>query len=166
MNDDKTHWYAVHTKPRWEKKVAANLDDAGIKYYCPLNKVMRQWSDRKKVIQDPLFKGYVFVQIADEDKVQVLQVHGVVNFVHWLGKPAKIQHSEIDTIRHFLNEFDNVEVAEMGMQVNNTVRVKQGLLMNYKGILIELKGSKATVHINSMGLVLSAVFDKKNLEIV
>ena len=166
MDDNTSYWYAVHTRPRWEKKVAALLDSAAIHHYCPLNKVMRQWSDRKKVVQEPLFKGYVFVLLSDEDRVKALQINGVVNFVHWLGKPAKIPHSEIDTIRHFLNEFDNVKVVETGLQVNKTVKVKQGLLMNYKGILIELLGNNAKVRIDSMGLVLSAVFDKKNLEVV
>ena len=166
MQQENTYWYAVYTRPRWEKKVSVLLQDKGIVHYCPLNKVSRQWSDRKKVVLDPLFKGYVFVQVEEAHKWELLEVNGIVNYVYWLGKPAKIRDQEIDTIRRFLNEFADVEVVETGLQVLNKVRIKQGVLMNYKGILLELQGNRAKVRIESMGLQLSAYFDKKNLELV
>ena len=68
MNENNKYWYAVYTRPRWEKKVASLLDDKDIVHYCPLNKVTRQWSDRKKVVMEPLFKGYIFVQVTEEKK--------------------------------------------------------------------------------------------------
>ena len=142
------------------------LQDKGIENYCPLNKVMRQWSDRKKAVLEPLFKGYVFVQVDEAAKWELLTINGIVNYVYWLGKPARIREDEIDTIRRFLNEFEDIEVTEAGLQANTTVRVKQGVLMNYKGIVLEVQGNKARVRIESMGLQLSAVFDKKNLELV
>jgi transcription antitermination factor NusG len=58
----KKHWYAIYTNPRWEKKVDKLLTEAGIESYCPLNTVMRKWSDRMKKVEEPLFKSYVFVQ--------------------------------------------------------------------------------------------------------
>ena len=166
MNDNTPYWYAVHTRPRWEKKVATLLQYKGIENYCPLNKVMRQWSDRKKAVLEPLFKGYVFVQIDEKAKWDILNINGIVNYVHWLGKPAKIRDREIDTIRRFLNEFEDIEVTETALQVNSAVQVKQGVLMNYKGIVLELNGNRAKVKIESMGIQLSAFFDKKNLELV
>ena len=166
MKDNTPYWYAVYTRPRWEKKVAGLLDEKGYEYYCPLNKVMRQWSDRKKVVMEPLFKGYVFVQVAEDKKWELMNINGIVNYVYWLGKPAKIRESEIETIRKFLNEFSDVEVIEAGLGVNSEVRIKKGVLMNYRGILLELQGSKAKVRIESMGLMLSAYFDKSNLEVV
>ena len=127
---------------------------------------MRQWSDRKKTILEPLFKGYVFVQVDEAAKWELLTINGIVNYVHWLGKPAKIKNSEIDTIRRFLNEFEDIEVTENNMAVNKAVQVKQGVLMNYRGIVLELNGNRAKVKIESMGIQLSAYFDKKNLELV
>ena len=127
---------------------------------------MRQWSDRKKVVMEPLFKGYVFVQVPEDKKWELMNINGIVNYVYWLGKPAKIRESEIETIRKFLNEFSDVEVTETGLKVNSEVRIKQGVLMNYKGILLELQGSKAKVKIESMGIQLSAYFDKANLEVM
>jgi len=166
MIDNLNIWYAVHTRPRWEKKVAELLDERGYVYYCPLNKVMRQWSDRKKIVFEPLFKGYVFVQVAEDKKWELLQVNGIVNFVYWLGKPAKIRENEIETIRKFLNEFSGVEVTDSTLPVSSTVRIKQGVMMNYQGILLEVQGNRAKVRIESMGLQLSAVFDKRNIELV
>ena len=146
--------------------MAKLLEEKGIENYCPLNKVIKQWSDRRKVILEPIFKSYVFVQIADAGKWDLKKVNGILNFVYWLGKPAVIKDEEIDTIRKFLNEFSNVEVVESNqLTVNTKVRIRQGVMMNYHGILVELSGNRAKVKIDSMGISLSAHFDKKNLEL-
>jgi len=166
MKEDTRYWYAVYTKPRWEKKVASLLEAKGIEYYCPLNKVVKQWSDRKKTVLEPLFKSYVFVQVEDNRKWELLKINGIVNYVHWLGKPAKIKESEIDTVRKFLNEFGAVNVVDETSAINSRVKIKHGVLMNYHGILLEVLGNRASVKIESMGLQLTAVFDKKNIEII
>jgi transcription antitermination factor NusG len=160
----KKNWYAVYTKPRWEKKVAAMLLEKGIENYCPINKVIRQWSDRKKMVMEPVFKGYVFVKLEENKKWQVKDVTGILNFVYWLGKPAVIRDEEIDTIRKFLNEFEDVQVEPKGVVVNSEVRIRQGVLMNYHGIVVEVLGNRAVVKIETLDIQLSAHFDKKNLE--
>jgi len=165
MDTNKSYWYAVYTKPRWEKKVALLLTEKGYENYCPLNKVTKQWSDRRKVVLEPVFKSYVFVKAEDAKKWDLRKINGIMNFVYWLGKPAVIKDEEINTIRKFLNEFSDVQVAdERGLKVNTQVRIKQGLMMNYQGMLIELSGNRAKVRIESMGISLQAQFDKKNLE--
>ena len=164
MSEINLNWYAVNTRPRWEKKVAQILDVKGIENYCPLNKVVKQWSDRKKIIFEPLFKGYVFVRVEEQKKWDLKRIEGILNYVYWLGKPAKIKPEEINIIKKFLNEFSEIVVEKIGLQVNQKVRIRQGVLMNYEGILLELSGSRAFVKIESMGLQLSAHFDKKNLE--
>jgi transcription antitermination factor NusG len=167
MAENKTYWYAVYTKPRWEKKIARLLDEKGIENYCPLNKVIKQWSDRKKVVLEPVFKSYVFVKVAEEHKWDLKKITGVLNFVYWLGKPAQIREDEIVTIKKFLNEFADVKIEDAAkLTVNTKVRVKQGVLMNYRGLLVEVTGTKAKVKIESMGICLYAQFDKKNLEAI
>lgn len=161
------NWYAVYTKPRWEKKVAKLLDEKGIENYCPLNKVVKQWSDRKKVVMEPIFKSYVFVRVEDKEKFELKSISGILNFVHWLGKPAIVRDEDITTIRKFLNEFGEVTVSEIDqLKVNAKVRVKQGIMMNYLGLLVEVMGNKVKVRIESMGIYLFAQFDKKNLELL
>jgi transcription antitermination factor NusG len=157
------NWYVVYTKPRWEKKISRLLDDKGIKNYCPLNRMERQWSDRKKIIYEPLFKGYVFVNVIEEEKWALKNIEGIINFVYWLGKPAKVRQDEIERIQKFLQEFENVEVSENKVIKDDSVIITQGVLMNYKGIVVEVVGSRARVQIDSMGIRLSALFDKKNL---
>ncbi|MFT3679135.1 MAG: UpxY family transcription antiterminator [Ferruginibacter sp.] len=166
MSEKNTYWFAVYTKPRWEKKVASVLTEMGIENYCPLNKVIRQWSDRKKVILEPLFKSYVFVRVEESEKWEITKINGILNYVYWLGKPAHIKNEEINVIKKFLNEFSDVEVYHNKLKINSMVRIKQGIMMNYHGILIELAGNKAKVQIESMGLQLQAQFDKNNLEIL
>jgi transcription antitermination factor NusG len=166
MLENNSYWYAVYTKPRWEKKVAQLLDEKGIENYCPLNKVIKQWSDRKKLVLEPVFKSYVFVRIADDNKWELKKINGILNFVYWLGKPAVIKEEEIVTIKKFLNEFGTVEIEEQNqLKLNSKVRIKHGIMMNYQGMLLELSGNRAKVRIDSMGICLNAQFDKNNLEI-
>ena len=115
---------------------------------------------------EPLFKGYVFVNIAEDERVEVRRTDGVVNFVYWNGKPAIVRKEEIETIQRFLSEFSDVEVEEGQLEVNKQVVIKNGLLVNYHGIVLEILGSKAKVAIESLGLKLSATIDKKNLQMV
>jgi transcription antitermination factor NusG len=161
-----SYWHALYTKPRWEKKVADLLDAKGVEHYCPLNKIIKQWSDRKKVVLEPLFKSYVFVKVDEAKKWDLLKIAGVLNYVTWLGKPAKIKETEIDTIRRFLKEFSSVEVVNDILEVNARVKVKQGALMDYQGILMRISGNKVSVRIESMGLQLITLLDKKNLELI
>ena len=160
MNEN---WYVIYTIPRWEKKVNQLLTDRGFTTYCPLNKVEKKWSDRRKIVEEPLFKGYVFVQIADAIKWEVRKVNGVINFVHWLGKPAIVPQSEIDTIRKFMNEYEQVEITKMAVDKDSRVKVTRGILMHHEGIVIDVNGSQARVAIDSLGLCLTATFHKSNL---
>ncbi len=106
-------WYAVYTKSRCEKKVANQLSQKGIEYYCPLNRVQKQWSDRKKIIFEPLFNSYVFVKISSEEQLAVRQTSGILNFVYWLSKPAVIRNDEIEIIKQFLNEHSFVKLEKV-----------------------------------------------------
>lgn len=165
MNIEK-NWYVVYTRPRWEKKIAEKLLAAGIEHYCPVNKVSRQWSDRRKIVLEPVFKGYVFVRLEDKKKWDIRNVSGILNFVHWLGKPARIRDEEIDTIRKFLFEFDDVQVEKKDFGMNDKVRITKGVLMDYEGMVLSVYGNRAVVKIDSMDLQLSAHFDIKSLEVL
>ncbi len=164
MEEKEKKWYVVYTRPRWEKKIAALLVEKGIENYCPLNKVTKQWSDRKKIVLEPLFKGYIFICIDENSKWDIKSIDGIINYIYWLGKPAVVKESEINTIRKFLHEFEDVKVTEQHPKVHESVIIKQGILMNYKGIIIEIVGNKAKVLIEGMGLQLTAIFERKNLE--
>ncbi len=160
---ENSFWYVVYTRPRWEKKIASILDSRGIENYCPLNRIQKQWSDRKKIVLEPLFKGYIFIKISESQKWDIKQIAGIINYVYWLGKPAKVKEEEIITIKKFLSEFENVEVTEQSIKISSKVIISQGILMNYNGVVVEVLGNKARVQIDSMGIRLSAILDKKYL---
>jgi transcription antitermination factor NusG len=161
-------WYAVYTKPRWEKKIHRLLQEKQIESYCPLNRVHRRWSDRIKVVQEPLFKSYVFVRIADADKSAVRMVEGVVNFVYWLGKPAIIKDKEIEVIRQFLNEYQNIEVQPVNNHIEpgNKVMVERGILMGRKGIVRQVLHNRVELLIESIGFMLIAHVDKSKITLL
>ncbi|SIR44023.1 transcription termination/antitermination protein NusG [Pontibacter lucknowensis] len=156
-------WYAVYTKPRWEKKVADLLTLKEIQSYCPLNKVTRQWSDRKKVLHEPLFTSYVFVHLSDKQIREVKEVDGVINLVHWLGKPAVIRDEEIEAIRNFLNEHSNVQLEKTSVCVNDPVKVSRGFLQDKEGTVVAIKNNTVRVALPSLGYVMYANLEKSSV---
>lgn len=156
-------WYAIYTRPRWEKKVNGLLSQKGIESYCPLNKVRRKWSDRIKLVEEPLFKSYVFVKIDESARTKVRMTNGVVNFVYWNGKPAIIKEKEIQVIRRFLDEFENVEVTKINFEPDDRVKVISGPMMEQEGKVLEVKNKVAKVCIDSLGYMLVAYIDKSKL---
>ncbi len=156
-------WLAVYTRPRWEKKIDSLLQERGIESYCPLNKVRRKWSDRIKVVEEPLFKSYVFVKITDEDRTAVRMMGGVINFVYWEGKPAVIKEREIATIRKFLDEYENVEVKPLELALHQRVRVTAGPFMDQEGKVLSVRKKAVKVAIDSLGYVLIAYIERTKL---
>jgi transcription antitermination factor NusG len=156
-------WLAVYTRPRWEKKVNQLFTEKGLESYCPLNKVERKWSDRVKVIEEPLFKSYVFVKVNDEDRKTVRMTNGAINFVYWDGKPAIIKEKEIAAIKRFLDEYENVEARSVQLKVNQRVRVTNGTLMDQEGKVLDLRRKTARVAIDSLGYILVAYIERTKL---
>ena len=156
-------WYALYTKPRWEKKVHRLLADKKIESYCPLNKVRRKWSDRMKTVEEPLFKSYVFVRITSEEQTQVRMTNGVVNFVYWQGRPAIVKDREIEVIRRFLNEFENVQAEPLNIETDSRVRIRQGIFMDKEAKVLRVQGNQVKVIIESIGYSLVALVARSNL---
>ncbi len=156
-------WYVIYTRPRWEKKVYSLLTAKSIESYCPLNKVRRKWSDRVKLVEEPLFKSYVFVKTDEEGRLPVRMTDGVVNFVYWNSKPAIVKEKEIQTIKKFLNEHEQVALVKMDLKPNDKVVITSGPLMDKEGKVLEVKNKVAKVIIESLGYILVADIDKSKL---
>jgi transcription antitermination factor NusG len=166
MNQLTKNWYVVYTRPRWEKKVAKQLEQKGIEHYCPLTRVQRQWSDRKKIIFEPLFTSYVFVCLEETEQPSVKQLSGVMNFVYWLKKPAMVRHEEIRVIKRFLSEYDNVKLEKSPVNLNDQVRVISGPLMERQGNVLEIRHKTVKLSLPSLGYLIVAEIDKTNIEIL
>ena len=154
-------WHAIYTRPRWEKKVDQLLKQQGLESYCPLNKVKRKWSDRIKLVEEPLFKSYVFVRISEKEKTPVRMTNGVINFVYWDGKPAIVKDKEIDSIKRFLDEYEHVQAIDI--RPHQRVIVTSGPFMDQEGEVLELRNKMVKVAIDSLGYVLVANIDRSKL---
>ncbi|MCX8020048.1 MAG: UpxY family transcription antiterminator [Chitinophagaceae bacterium] len=156
-------WLAVYTKPRWEKKVFRLLVEKGIESYCPLNKVKRKWSDRIKKVEEPLFKSYVFVKISDKQRTEVRTTQGVINFVYYNGKPAVIREKEIQAIKKFLDEHEEVMAVPVDLKIGDRVKISRGVMMDCEGRILELRRKTAKIAIDSLGYILIAYIEKTKL---
>jgi transcription antitermination factor NusG len=131
-------WYAVVSRSRHEKVAATALDHKGIVSFLPIVSEVHHWSDRRKLVEVPLFPGYVFVQIPNsaEAQLQVLKTIGVLQFVGNRQGPVPIPDKEIAAVRAVLEE--NVACSPYPfLQVGQRVRIRGGSLDGIEGILIE-----------------------------
>ncbi|MEJ7589105.1 MAG: transcription termination/antitermination NusG family protein [Ferruginibacter sp.] len=156
-------WYALFTKPGCEKKVANLLSRKNVENYCPLK---RQVNGRKKVLLEPLFTSYVFVQIAETELVKIRATECVLNFVFWLGKPAVIRDEEIEIMKRFMNEYAIVKMEKIPFGVDGTLRVIGGLPEDNKAHMVSVKNNAVKIVLPSLGYLLIAEVDKTNVEIL
>jgi len=159
-------WLAVYIRPKYERKIIQKLNDKQVEHYCPFTKVVRQWSDRKKVIEVPLFSCYIFVKITDKEMLKVREIDGVINFVYWLQKPAVIKDEEINIIKMFLREYDDVSIEKKHFSKNDTVRITGGPLLFQEGVVKEVFNRTVVVDLPSLGYQMMARIQKQDLEII
>jgi transcription antitermination factor NusG len=159
-------WYAVYTKPRWEKKVAGLLTQKGLENYCPLNKVLKQWHDRKKLVEEPLFTSYVFVFASPAQFTEIKKTDGIINFVYWLGKPAVVREEEIMTIKNFLGQHKEVKLEKTRIKVEDKVQIVQGPLMHKAGTVLEVHHKTIKVLLPTLGYALVAQVEKTSVEVI
>ena len=148
------NWYVVYTKPKWEKKVAEKLAEVGIECYCPLITQIKQWSDRKKAVEVPLFNSYVFVQLEDGNRNAVFQVSGVVRYLFWLGKPAIVKDGEIEIIKTSLSAPNISDISVTSIQVGDRIKLETGAFSNQDAIVQEISNTYYTLVLESLGCVL------------
>jgi transcription antitermination factor NusG len=139
-------WYALYTKSRAEKKVLLELELQGIEAYLPLQRKLRQWSDRKKWVETPLISGYIFVHITLKEYDPVLRTPGVVTYVRFEGKAAIIPDDQIETIKRMMRQSSHaIEVSHELFNEGDPVEVIAGPLIGMQGKLVQFKGSKRVV---------------------
>ena len=138
----------------------------GFLSYCPLHKVRRRWSDRYKIVNEPLFKSYVFVQINEVEMKKVRLIPGFVNFIYWNGKPAIIREKEINIIKKFLNDYTFVAAEPVKLIPNQRIKIMNGILMDEKGIVLQSEKNKVQLILESLGFKLTASLDKTEIQIL
>lgn len=131
------HWYAIYTRPRAEKPVYKRLSEAGIEAFLPLFKTLRQWSDRKKMVEVPLFSSYVFVYVDETDYDKALKTFGVVKYISFEGRAVSIPQKEIDNLKLIINSDADIEVSREHLKPGQNVEVTHGALKGLRGELLK-----------------------------
>jgi len=159
-------WFALYTRARHEKQVHRELVNRGIEAFLPTFKVRRRWSDRYKVIEEPLFKNYLFVNIVDLEQgySDTLRHYGAVSFLTVAGKLATIPAVEIDGIRRLV-ESDLSYGPHPYLKAGRKVRVRSGPLEGCEGLLVRRKGlSRFVLNLNLLQQSVCAEVDADVVE--
>lgn len=134
-------WYAIYTRSRYEKKVSMELEERGLEHFLPLVPQLRYWKDRKKIVNMPIFPGYVFVNIKLSERVRVLQANGVVRFIEFNGSPSPIPDAQIEDVRQLLKYPDRVETTSY-FNCGDPVKITAGPFSGIRGKIIHSRGKQ------------------------
>lgn len=162
-----TRWFACYTRARHEKRVHEQLARRGFETYLPLLAEERQWSDRRKLVEVPLFPGYVFTRFAREAIHHVLTVPGVATVIRHNGVPSPISEVEVENIRRFV-----AALAETGQRPEprpldrgQPVRVMRGPFAGVTGVVVERRGRRRfLVGLSTIGQGMEIDIDGRNLQ--
>ena len=157
------NWYVVYTKPHYEKKVSLLFAKRRIENFCPLNSIRLKSLRRNKLLQEPLFKSYVFVNIYDSDIHLLKQTDGVISLLYWMGKPAIIREDEIETIKEFINDHQNIELERTQVNTSDIVRMIDGPSYSIEGKILALKNKNVKVNLPSLGFTMVAKIEDESI---
>ena len=141
-------WFVLYTKPHHEIKVAKALEKIGIKCYCPVFNILKQYSDRKKKVSQPLLRSYVLVKIQDNDRNKVFGVPGIIRYVFWLGKPA------IELMQNnLLGIYDEISITNLKKGSNLTI--PSGPFEGQEGKVINIFKNRIKLELPSFGILVT-----------
>lgn len=155
--EDNRKWYVIITKSRSEKKVSLGLEKLGIEHFLPLQKQLKQWKDRKKWVEIPLFNSYIFVHTTEQLRNEVFAVPGVVKYLAFRGTPCVLQPEEIERINKICKQEHEITITNRGLLTGDAVEVTEGPLKGLKG-KISHKGNNAYLYIQIENLGFTASF--------
>lgn len=160
-------WFVVYTRARTEKKVFEALMKEQIEAYLPLVKKMRQWSDRKKMVEEPLFRSYVFVKISPREYIKTLNVFGVARFVTFEGKAVPIPENQIKAIRLFTEDPVEEEQLITVITEGQPVRVKSGPMEGLIGTMIKYQNKfRLIIQIDAIGQMINVNIARSRVEAI
>lgn len=139
-------WHALYVRSRSEKKVLSQLEDMGFQAYLPQITVVKPWSDRRKKVEEPLFKSYVFVRSNDKEYISILNVYGVVRFVTFERKAVVVPENQILAIKKFVSDYEHGEEFKMSnnedLKVGQMVRIINGPMKGLVGKLEQIQNKR------------------------
>jgi transcription antitermination factor NusG len=146
QEEPRKYWLAFYTKPRHEFKAETEIAARDIEVFLPKITVLKQWSDRKKKVTEPLFKSYIFAKCNEKERMEVLQLKSIVTNIHFEGKPAHVPDWEIEGIKKMLDSNLDVKVTDE-LREGALVKITDGPLAGIKGIVRDTKHGKKEIAI-------------------
>jgi transcription antitermination factor NusG len=160
-------WYAVYTRSRSEKSLMELLLAKGIEAYVPLRRVIHQWSDRKRVVDEPLIRSYCFVKVSNKDYYEVLNTHGAVRYIWFSGKAASIPERQINLLKVITGSNVEVECLPDTFKPGTRVMVNAGPLVGLTGELVNVSSKKKVIiRLEQLNQVLTLSISPLLIEIV
>jgi transcriptional antiterminator RfaH len=138
-------WYPVYTKARAEKKAFELLSTKGIESYLPLQRRLKQWSDRKKWVEEPLLKSYLFVRISVPQRTEVLMTKGVAGFLYFSGKIASMPERQINELKLVMASPYELEVTATHLEAGEKIVIKAGPLKGLTGEVVAYRSKKQLI---------------------
>jgi transcriptional antiterminator RfaH len=135
-------WYPVYTKPRAEKKAWRSLTEKGIEAYLPLKRQQKQWSDRKKWVEEPVIKSYLFVRITEKGLADVLMTRGIARFIYFGGKITSMPDRQVDDLKLLMASAFELEITEENLLPGEKIVVKAGPLKGMLGEIVSYRSQK------------------------
>ena len=168
MLSSEPKWVAVYTNPRAEKKTEQILTDSGFEVYLPLRRELHTWSDRKKWVETPLLKSYLFAKITSRQEMTLREAVGVVTLIRFRGEVATIPESEIQMMKDFINAEYEIQVrSSEQLMVGKRVRIKSGSLAGKEGMLVSgCEDGNFAVEITGISMAMVIYVDSDILEII
>ena len=147
------NWFVLYVKPKQELKVAQQLANINVEAYAPYKKEIRQWSDRKKKIDVPLFTSYVFVKLLEKERSLVFDVPGVVRYLFWLSQPAIVRDKEIETLKSWLKHDDFQDSVVSQYKPGDNITINNGILKGKEVQIEEVGRSTMRMILKELGVV-------------
>ncbi len=138
-------WYAIYTKSRNEKTVADALVIKDVEVYLPLLKTLKQWSDRKKWVEIPLFRSYLFVRIRDPEYFEILKTPGVVRFITFQNERVPIPDQQIEAVKAYLDDEDRMPLPDTHYEPGDTVEITRGTMKGLVGAMVKVQGKQRVI---------------------
>ncbi len=162
------YWYAVYTKSRAEKKAQKELQSKEVESFLPLQRKLRQWSDRKKWVEMPLIPGYLFVRISRKEYDLVLQSNFIVSYVRFEGKAALIPDFQIEFLKLMLKQDSvEVEISRDNFEPGQLIEVIAGPFIGLKGKLVSVSGkNKVAVELEQLGYSASVGILSTDIQVI
>ena len=158
-------WYVIYTKPRHELSVNRFLELSGIRSFCPTEKVMVQKSDRRKLIEKPVFSMYVFVFVSIREYMDILHYHSVIDFIRLKGVPSSVPEREMNGLIEVFSNNRLPEVSNNHFHNGQPITINSGPFIGYKGKVVTSQG-KRKVQVSLSCIDYNLLLDASDIKLI